>query len=53
MVIYPENNRIQIMSDNQENRDIIVVSEMILAYKIASRFKNNIIIRSTKCYSKN
>ena len=52
MVIYPENNRIQIMSDNQENRDIIVVSEMILAYKIASRFKNNIIIRSTKCYSK-
>lgn len=53
MVIYSENNRIQIMSDNHENRDIIVVSEMILAYKIASRFKNNIIIRSTKCYSKN
>ena len=53
MIIYPKNNRIQIMSDNQENRDIIVVSEMILAYKIASRFKNNIIIRSTKrCFQK-
>ena len=52
MIIYPENNRIQIMNDNQENKDIIVVSEMILAYKMASRFKNNIIIRCAKCYFK-
>ena len=52
MFLYPKNNRLQIINNNQEKKDIIIVSEMILAYKIAARYKDNIIIRYSKCYFK-
>ena len=43
---------VEIINNNQEKKDIIIVSEMILAYKIAARYKDNIIIRYSKCYFK-
>lgn len=49
MFLFPEENRLQLMSNNNEKRDIIIASEMILAYKIASTFKKNIVIRSSEC----
>lgn len=52
MFLYPKNNRLQIINNNQEKKDIIIVSEMILAYKIAAKYKDNIIIRYSKCYFK-
>lgn len=52
MILFPENNRIQIMNNAKERKNIIIASEMILAYKLANKFKDTIIIRSTKCYFK-
>lgn len=52
MILFPENKRIQIMNNKQERKDIIIASEMILAYKLSNRFKDTIIIRSSKCYFK-
>ena len=49
MILFPKENRLQLMNNNQEKKDIIIASEMILAYKIASAYKNNIVIRSSKC----
>ena len=40
---------IDIVIGNQEKKDIIIASEMILAYKIACAYKKNIVIRSSKC----
>lgn len=47
MILFPENNRIQLMNDIEKQRDIIVASEMVLAYKIANTYKNSIVIRSS------
>ncbi len=47
MLIYPENNRIKIMNNKQEKKNIIIASEMILAYKIVSKYKNEIVLRSS------
>lgn len=49
MILFPKNNRIQIINDTQEIKDIIVASEMILAYKLSNRYKDTIIIRNSKC----
>lgn len=47
MVLFPENNKLQVINDNKQKKDIIITSEMLLAYKISATFKNNIVIRST------
>lgn len=47
MLLYPENNRIKIMNNKQEKKNIIIASEMILAYKIVSKYKNEIVFRSS------
>ncbi len=47
MILFPESNKIQLMNNLKEKRDIIIASEMVLAYKIANRYKNNIVIRSS------
>lgn len=47
MVLFPENNRIKLMNNNCEEINIIVASEMILAYRIAAKYKNTIVVRST------
>lgn len=53
MILFPENKRIQIMNDTKERKNIIIASEMILAYKLANRFKDTVVIRNSKCYLKN
>ncbi|MFR1776907.1 MAG: hypothetical protein ACLSW4_02465 [Clostridia bacterium] len=45
MILFPKNNKIQLMNNVKEKRDIIVASEMILAYKIANTYKESIIVR--------
>lgn len=47
MILFPEGNKIQFMNNLKEKRDIIVASEMVLAYKIANTYKENIVIRSS------
>lgn len=47
MILFPENNKIQLMNNMKEKRDIIVASEMVLAYKIANTYKESIVIRSS------
>lgn len=47
MILFPENNKIQLMNNVKEKRDIIVASEMILAYKIANTYKESIVVRSS------
>lgn len=47
MILFPEGNKIQLMNNLKEKRDIIVASEMVLAYKIANTYKENIVIRSS------
>ena len=47
MILFPEDNKIQLMNNLKEKRDIIVASEMVLAYKIANTYKENIVIRSS------
>ncbi len=47
MILFPENNKIQFMNNVKEKRDIIVASEMVLAYKIANTYKESIVIRSS------
>lgn len=47
MILFPENNKIQLMNNVKEKRDIIVASEMILAYKIANTYKGSIVVRSS------
>lgn len=49
MILFPKENRLQLINNNQEKKDIIIASEMILAYKIAGAYKKNIVIRSSKC----
>lgn len=53
MILFPGNKRIQIMNDTKERKNIIIASEMILAYKLANRFKDTVVIRNSKCYLKN
>ena len=50
MILLPEENKIQFLNDNKNKRDIIIASEMLLAYKVHNEFKNNIVIRNTKLY---
>lgn len=52
MILFPKESRLQLINNNQEKKDIIIASEMILAYKIASAYKKNIVIRSSKRYIK-
>lgn len=47
MILFPEDNKIQLMNNLKEKRDIIVASEMVLAYKIANTYKESIVIRSS------
>lgn len=47
MILFPEGNKIQLMNNLKEKRDIIVASEMVLAYKIANTYKESIVIRSS------
>ena len=49
MILFPKENRLQLINNNQQKKDIIIASEMILAYKIAGAYKKNIVIRSSKC----
>lgn len=49
MILFPKENRLQLINNNQQKKDIIIASEMILAYKIACVYKKNIVIRSSKC----
>lgn len=49
MILFPKENRLQLINNNQQKKDIIIASEMILAYKIACAYKKNIVIRSSKC----
>ena len=51
MFLYPEENAIQFMN-NTGTKDIIIVSEMILAYKIHLYFRNNIVIGVPNVISK-
>ena len=51
MFLYPEENSIRFMNNN-ELKDIIIVSEMILAYKIHLYFNNNIVIGVPNVVSK-
>lgn len=52
MILFPENKRIQVLNSVKERKNIIIASEMILAYKLANKYKDTIIIRNTKCYFK-
>ena len=45
MILYPKENRLQLINDVNSKKDIIIASDFILAYKIASYLKNNIVIR--------
>lgn len=47
MILFPEGNKIQLMNNVKEKRDIIIASEMVLAYKIANIYKESIVIRSS------
>lgn len=47
MILFPESNKIQLMNNVKEKRDIIVASEMVLAYKIANTYKESIVVRSS------
>lgn len=51
MFLYPEENAIQFMN-NKELKDIIIVSEMILAYKIHLHFNKYIVIGVPNVVSK-
>ena len=44
MILLPKDNRLQIMNDERNEKDVIIVSEMILAYKVHVKYQNNIII---------
>lgn len=49
MILYPKENRLQLINDVNSKKDIIIASEFLLAYKIANCFKESIVIRCTKC----
>ena len=51
MFLYPEGNSIRFMN-NKEPKDIIIASEMILAYKVHLYFNNNIVIGVPNVVSK-
>ena len=53
MTLLPEQNRLQLINDNKRVNDIIIASEMLLAYRIQSEYKDKIVIRNSKCYYKN
>lgn len=53
MIIFPENNIIQVINNIQNVKNIIIASEMILAYKLASRFKDTIIVGVPNVLAKN
>lgn len=44
MILLPKENRLQIMNDEKRKKEIIIVSEMIFAYKIHIKYQNKIII---------
>lgn len=44
MVLIPKQNQLQIINDTKKAKDIIIASEMILAYKIQSIYKDKIVI---------
>lgn len=46
MFLFPDDNILKFMNNN-EKKDIIIVSEMILAYKIHQYLKENIVIRNS------
>lgn len=52
MILFPKGNKIQFINNLKEGKDIIIASEMILAYKIANTYKEHMIIRSTQYYFK-
>ena len=47
MTLLPEQNRLQLINDTKSTKDIIIASEMLLAYKIQSEYKDKIIIRNS------
>lgn len=44
MILLPEEKRLQIMNDEKKENDIVVTSEMLLAYKFHINYKNKIIV---------
>ncbi|MBS6252699.1 MAG: hypothetical protein KH434_05685 [Clostridium sp.] len=53
MIIFPENNIIKVINNIQNVKNIIIASEMILAYKLASKFKDTIIVGVPNVLAKN
>ncbi len=47
MILFPKYNRLQFINNTKEKRDVIIASEMILAYKIHNTYRNNIVIRNS------
>lgn len=43
MILLPKENRLQLINDKKKEKDIIIVSEMILAYKMYIKYQNKII----------
>ena len=53
MTLLPEQNRLQLINDTKRVNNIIIASEMLLAYRIQSEYRDKIVIRNSKCYYKN
>lgn len=49
MILLPKKNLIEILNKKQNTNDIIIASEMLLAYKIHAKYNDKIVIRSSKC----
>ena len=47
MTLLPTQNRLQVMNDKKNVNDIIIASEMLLAYKLQSKYNDKIVIRNS------
>ncbi len=53
MILLPQKDRLQIMNDNTKENDIIIASEMMLAYKLQIKYQNKIIIGAPNIITNN
>ncbi len=44
MIMLPEEERLHLMNEEQSKRNVIIASEMLLAYKIKNKYKDKIVI---------
>ena len=52
MILYPEAFVLKVMNNKNSNNNVIIATEMLLAYKIKMRFKDKIVIAIPNTISK-